>query len=87
MAFEGYKNATKEINQEMLENLLSTTLLHISSNPLGIYESGNNHGTPFNELISGLNKTIRKKRMRVRADENGARIDISNVGEVKEDDL
>jgi hypothetical protein len=52
MAFEGYKNATKEINEEMLEHLLRTTLQHISVNPLNIYESTNNHGTPWNEVLA-----------------------------------
>lgn len=52
MAFEGYKNATKEINEEMLENLLTLTLQNISSNPLTIYETSNNHGTPINEILS-----------------------------------
>jgi DNA repair ATPase RecN len=56
MAFEGYKNATKEINEEMLEHLLSLTLQNISSNPLTIYETGSNHGTPVNEILSNWTK-------------------------------
>lgn len=62
MAFEGYKNATKEINKEMLEHLLSLTLQNISSNPLNIFESGTNHGTPLNEIISSWSKKNRPKK-------------------------
>lgn len=62
MAFEGYKNATKEINEEMLESLLSLTLQNISSNPLTIYESGSNHGTPINEILSNWTRNRKLKK-------------------------
>lgn len=67
MAFEGYKNATKEINEEMLENLLSLTLQNISSNPLTIYETGSNHGTPVNEIFSNWTK---KGKVKINKDSN-----------------
>lgn len=74
MAFEGYKNATKEINEEMLENLLTLTLQNISSNPLTIYETGTNHGTPINEILSNWTK---KGKVKIKKDSK------NNVEEVE----
>ena len=78
MAFEGYKNATKEINEEMLESLLSLTLQNISSNPLTIYETGNNHGTPINEILSNWTK---KGKVKIKKDSknNVEEVEIDNV--------
>lgn len=78
MAFEGYKNATKEINEEMLESLLSLTLQNISSNPLTIYETGSNHGTPINEILSNWTK---KGKVKIKKDSknNVEEVEIDNV--------
>lgn len=78
MAFEGYKNATKEINEEMLESLLSLTLQNISSNPLSIYETGSNHGTPINEILSNWTK---KGKVKIKKDSknNVEEVEIDNV--------
>lgn len=83
MAFEGYKNATKEINEEMLENLLSLTLQNISSNPLSIFETGSNHGTPINEILSNLTK---KGKVKIKKDSknNVEEVEIDNVDESEE---
>jgi|JI6StandDraft_1071083.scaffolds.fasta_scaffold15549_4 hypothetical protein len=78
MAFEGYKNATKEINEEMLENLLTLTLQNISSNPLSIYETGSNHGTPINEILSNWTK---KGKVKIKKDSK------NNIEEVEIDNL
>ncbi|GHV89336.1 hypothetical protein AGMMS50267_16960 [Spirochaetia bacterium] len=37
MAFEGYKNETREINEELLGKLLEVTVANISSNPILLY--------------------------------------------------
>lgn len=83
MAFEGYKNATKEINEEMLENLLTLTLQNISANPLSIYETGTNHGTPMNEILASWTK---KGKVKIRKDEKNKVevLEIDNV--VSEED-
>jgi hypothetical protein len=43
MAFEGYKNATQEIDAEMLKQLLQLTIYSISKNPIEIYDSKSNN--------------------------------------------
>lgn len=54
MAFEGYKNATREIDTEMLKELLKLTIYNMSKNPIEIYDSKNNHGTPYTEIVEKL---------------------------------
>jgi len=80
MAFEGYKNAAKEVNEEMLESLLSLTIQNISSNPLTIYETGNNHGTPVNEILSNWTK---KGKVKIKKDSknNIEEVEIDNSEE------
>jgi hypothetical protein len=79
MAFEGYKNATKEINAEMLENLLTLTLQNISSSPLNIYETGNNHGTPVNEILSTWGRKKGKMKIRKDSKNNTEEVVIDNT--------
>lgn len=63
MAFEGYKNATREIDEDMLKQLLQLTIFNISKNPIEIYDSKSNHGSPYSELIEKLlNRTIGKEK-------------------------
>lgn len=63
MAFEGYKNATREIDEEMLKQLLQLTIFNISKNPIEIYDSKSNHGSPYSELIEKLfNRTGEKEK-------------------------
>jgi hypothetical protein len=54
MAFEGYKNATKELDQDLLFKLLDTTIFNVAKNPLNIYETNSNHGTPYHEFFDKL---------------------------------
>ena len=84
MAFEGYKNATKEINEEMLESLLTLTLQNISSNPLTIYETVNNHGTPINEILS--NWTRKGKEKNKKGSKNNLEDEGIDNGNVEEKD-
>jgi predicted nucleic acid-binding Zn-ribbon protein len=51
MAFEGYKNAAREINDDLLKKLLELTVMNISKNPISIFNTKNNHGSPINEII------------------------------------
>jgi len=54
MAFEGYKQETLKIDEELLKNLIQLTILNISKNPVTNYDSNTNHGTPYNELLESL---------------------------------
>jgi uncharacterized coiled-coil DUF342 family protein len=62
MAFEGYKNATKDIDQDLQMKLLELTIYNISQNPLSIYETKNNHGTPIHELMEQFPKGVSFKK-------------------------
>ncbi|UXX77894.1 hypothetical protein N7E81_10995 [Reichenbachiella carrageenanivorans] len=64
MAFEGYKNAAREINADLLEQLLSLTVLNISKNPISIFDTRNNHGSPINEIIDSTLKRFHIKGTR-----------------------
>jgi uncharacterized protein YaaW (UPF0174 family) len=59
MAFEGYKNETREINEELLAKLLEVTVANISSNPIILYNSKSNHGSPWHELTDGLKNFLK----------------------------
>ncbi len=63
LAFEGYRKATKEIDENLLINLLSLTLQNISTSPLNIFETNTNHGTPVNEMLSGWKKAKVEKKI------------------------
>lgn len=59
MAFEGYKNETREINEDLLEKLLELTVVNISSNPVTLFNSKSNHGSPWHELSEGISKFVK----------------------------
>jgi len=61
MAFEGYKNETREINPELLEKLIEVTMINISTNPTILYNSKTNHGSPWHELTDGLKSIFNVK--------------------------
>lgn len=54
MAFEGYKNETREIDENLLKKLLEVTVANISINPVVLYNSKTNHGSPWHELTDGI---------------------------------
>lgn len=76
MAFEGYKNSTKDIDPKLQLQLLEMTIMNISRNPLSIYETGSNHGTPIHELLNDIPRkfSVRKKignvEAEIKVDEN-----------------
>jgi len=55
-AFEGYKREAKEAGDAMQNKLLETAISHLSDNPIRVYESGNNHGSPAHELFEKVFK-------------------------------
>lgn len=61
MAFEGYKNETREINPDLLEKLLEVTMVSISTNPIILYNTKSNHGSPMHELTDGLKSLFNVK--------------------------
>lgn len=60
LAFEGYKNEAREINEELLDELLQLTILNLSKNPIALYDTKSNHGTPYNEIIDNLLKKYKR---------------------------
>ena len=52
MAFEGYKREAANVNPEMLKLLMEISIVNFSSNPLRVYDTKTNHGSPLNELTS-----------------------------------
>jgi hypothetical protein len=62
MAFEGYKNATLQVDDDLLRSLLELTIFNISKNPILIFDTKNNHGTPYNEIIDNLLKSVLKNK-------------------------
>jgi len=62
MAFEGYKKSTKDIDEDLQLKLLEMTIYNISNNPLNIYETETNHGTPYHEFLKNLPNTFAIKK-------------------------
>lgn len=56
LAFEGYKNETREIDGDLLQKLVQLTIFNISKNPVNIFDTKNNHGTPYNEMFDNIVK-------------------------------
>ncbi|GHV76563.1 hypothetical protein AGMMS49942_13840 [Spirochaetia bacterium] len=76
MAFEGYKNETRDINEDLLEKLLAATLVNISSNPTTLYNSKSNHGSPWHELTEGIKNFF---KVEVKADVTADTKDIPKL--------
>ena len=56
LAFEGYKNETREIDEDLLQKLVQLTIFNISKSPVNIFDTKNNHGTPYNEMFDNIAK-------------------------------
>ena len=52
LAFEGYKSQAKDVNEELLKDLLKLTIVNMGKNPLEIYRTKYNHGSPLHEFFS-----------------------------------
>lgn len=50
MAFEGYKKEAANISKDMIQLLMEVSIVNFSSNPLRVFDSKSNHGSPLNEL-------------------------------------
>jgi hypothetical protein len=59
MAFEGYKKEAWEVNEEFLEMLLKATIANASINPVILYDTKTNHGSPWHEISDGLRKLFK----------------------------
>jgi hypothetical protein len=73
MAFEGYKNETRDITEELLAKLLEVTVANISTNPIILYNSKSNHGSPWHEITDGIKNFL---KVNVNAD---AKIDTKDI--------
>lgn len=60
MAFEGYKNEARDVDSDLLEKLIELTILNVSKNPVTIYNTKHNHGSPYNEMFENLTKRFFK---------------------------
>jgi hypothetical protein len=60
MAFEGYKREAADVNPEMLKLLMEISIINFSNNPLRVYDSKTNHGSPLNELTSDSKGILQK---------------------------
>lgn len=56
MAFEGYKQETMNLDEDLLKKLIELTILNISKSPVSNFDSKSNHGTPYNEMFESLAK-------------------------------
>lgn len=54
MAFEGYKKQAKEIDEDLLKQLLDVSVYNLSQNPIRLYSAKDNHASPANEIIKDL---------------------------------
>lgn len=52
MAFEGYKREATSVSPEMLKLLMEISIVNFANNPLRVYDSKTNHGSPLSELTS-----------------------------------
>lgn len=60
MAFEGYKREAANVNPEMLKLLMEISVINFASNPLRVYDSKTNHGSPLNELTNDSKGFLQK---------------------------
>jgi hypothetical protein len=76
MAFEGYKNETREINADLLAKLLEVTVANISSNPVLMYNTKTNHGSPMQEMAAAIKNFM---KIEVKADVTANTSDLSKL--------
>lgn len=62
MAFEGYKNETREIDEDLLRSLLELTIFNVQKNPISIFDTKSNHGTPYHEAFENFCKSFKKNK-------------------------
>ncbi len=59
MAFEGYKKQAKDIDEDLLRQLLAVSVENLSQNPIRLFSSKDNHASPANEIVKDFMATIR----------------------------
>jgi len=62
MAFEGYKNETREVEGDLLDKLMELTIFNVAKNPVGIFNTKNNHGSPYNEMFETVTRHFFKRK-------------------------
>ena len=78
MAYEGYKKAARDVNEDLESVLLEFSLFNMSQNPIRLYGNGDMHGTPIHELTSQiLEKFPRFKKVRAAVPTVGS-VELSN---------
>lgn len=61
MAFEGYKKHAQEIDDALLEKLMSQAIEAVGQNPIRLYSNGGDHASPMHEVIDKVMETARSK--------------------------
>jgi hypothetical protein len=64
MAFEGYKKEAREVDENLLAELLKATISNVAENPLRIYETKSNHGSPIHAMVDALKPGDPKDRLK-----------------------
>lgn len=50
MAFDGYKKSAANVSEDMERLLMEVSIINFASNPLRVFDSKTNHGSPLNEF-------------------------------------
>jgi len=61
MAFEGYKKHAQEINDKLLEQLMSQAIEAVGQNPIRLYSNGGDHASPVHEVVDKVIETAKGK--------------------------
>lgn len=59
MAYEGYRKQAEEVDADLLHRLLELSIENMGTNPIRLFNSKNNHGSPFHEVTDTLTNRIK----------------------------
>ena len=61
MAFEGYKKHAQEIDDTLLEQLMSQAIEAVGQNPIRLYSNGGDHASPVHEIVDKAMEMAKSK--------------------------
>lgn len=59
MAYEGFKKATRETDQDLERVLLEFSLFNMAQNPIRLYDGKPDHASPANEMLETVLGSLR----------------------------
>ncbi len=59
MAYEGYRKQAEDIDNNLLLRLLHVSIENMGNNPIRLFDSTNNHASPFHEATDKLGETVK----------------------------